>query len=384
MLHTISIHEGKTDVAPVEVGFDEATLNRLDEHYAALIGKGTIQAAGYILSRKGKIFAHRTMGRLGPLEDSPDIQPDSIRKVYSITKAFTSVAIHQLMDRGQLFLGQQVSSIIPEFDTEKHRSITIAHLLTHTSGLRGDPGFYQEPYSLPWFEWAVRELKKAGQDIGWVRSVLSGPLQNMPGKEWIYSTSGYALLGEVIAKVSGKPYEQYIADEILTPLGMLKSGFTPHESLHDNLCYTNPWELEQVTHPRKEDSDMPPRAGNGLYSTLGDLCTFGQMMLGGGEWNGKRILSKRAVELQTSNQLNDVIYNGWGSKIKNYKFGLGWSLDHYDICSKGTYSHEGFGHCGLYIDPVEDLVFAALVPSPNGFSNESVITPRAIVWSGLL
>lgn len=384
MLHTISIHEGKTDVTPVEVGFDEGTLNRLDEHYAALIGKGTIQAAGYILSRKGKTFAHRTMGRLGPLEDSPDLQPDSIRKVYSITKAFTSVAIHQLMDRGQLFLGQQVSSIIPEFNTEKHRSITIAHLLTHTSGLRGDPGSYQEPYPLPWFEGVVRELLKSDLDIGWIRAVLSGPLQNSPGKEWIYSTSAYALLGEVIAKVSGMAYEQYITDKILAPLGMSMSGFTLHESRHDSLCYTNAWELEQVTDNVGLDHGMPPKAGNGLYSTLEDLSIFGRMMLGGGEWQGNQILSRRAVELQTTNQLENIDYNAWGTKLKNYKYGLGWSLDHYDICSKGTYSHEGFGHCGLYIDPVEDLVFAALVPSPKGFSNESVITPRAIVWSGLL
>ncbi|AOZ94421.1 serine hydrolase domain-containing protein [Paenibacillus crassostreae] len=384
MQQTLSVHKGKVDVTPDEVGYDPAMLNRLDDHYSRLIGKGTIQAAGYILSRHGQIFAHRTLGKLRPTEDSPDLEPDSIRKTYSITKAFTSVAIHQLMDRGQIFLDQQVSSIIPEFDTDKHRSITIAQLLTHTSGLNGDPGFFQEPFALPWYEWAVREIKKSGHDISWVRAVLSGPLQNMPGKEWIYSTAGFALLGEIIAKVSGIAYEQYIADEILTPLGMSKSGFTVDVTQHEQLCYVNSWELESITPVETIDRERPPKAGNGLYSTLEELCTFGRMMLGGGEWNGTRILSRRAVELQTSNQLNGVLFNGWGERSKDTKYGLGWSLNHDDICSKGTYSHEGFGHSGLYIDPVEDLVFAFFVPGLKGYTNESVVIPRAIVWSGLL
>lgn len=384
MQHILSIHEGWTDANPAEVGFDSKMLRRLDDHYAELIGKETIQAAGYILSRKGKVFAHRTMGKLRPAEESSDLKPDSIRKVYSITKAVTAVAIHQLIDRGQLFLTQQVSSILHEFDTDKHRSITIFHLLTHTSGLRGDPGFYTEPNSLPWFEWAVRELKKKGSEIGWVKAILSGPLQNMPGKEWIYSTSAYALLGEIISKVSGKPYEQYINDEILSPLGMTKSFFAVPEPFHDNVCCTNSWEEEQVYKPREVDADAPPKAGNGMYSTLDDLWKFGQMMLGGGEWSGSRVLSRRAVELQTSNHLNGVSHYGWGNKLTDYKYGLGWSLEHYDLCSKGTFSHEGHGHCGLYVDPVEELVFAFFVPSSKGFTNESVLTPRAIVWSGLL
>ncbi|MFD1953597.1 serine hydrolase domain-containing protein [Paenibacillus thailandensis] len=384
MQNTVSVHASRTDASPEEIGFDPRSLDRLDDHYTELIGKGTIQAAGYILSRKGKVFAHRTMGKLRPGESGADLQPDSIRKVYSITKAVTTVAIHQLIDRGQLFLAQKVSSIIPEFDNDKHRAITVFHLLTHTSGLRGDPGFYTEPYSLPWFEWAVSELKKKGNDIGWIKAILAGPLQNMPGKEWIYNTSGYALLGHIIAKVSGKPYEQYVADEILTPLGMDRTFFAVPEAFRDNVCCTNDWEAEQAGKSLGEPGDAPPKAGNGLYSTLEDLWKFGQMMLGGGELNGVRIISRRAVELQTSNHLNGVAFNGWGSKADDYKFGLGWSLEHYDLCSRGTYSHEGFGHCGLFVDPAEELVFAFFVPSPKGYTNESVVTPRAIVWSGLL
>ena len=384
MQNTIKIHEGWTDAKPEDVRYDPQTIRSLDDHYADLIGKGTIQGASYLISRGGKVFAHRAMGKLRHEENCPDLMPGSIRKTYSITKAITAVAISQLIDRGQLFLHQQASSILPEMNTDKHRSITIFHLLTHTSGLRGDPGFYTEPYELPWFEWAVRELKDKGHDIGWQRAVLSGPLQNMPGKEWIYSTSAFALLGEIIAKVSGKPYDQYIKDEILEPLGMTKSFFDVPEPYYDEVCCTNDWEKENVYNPRPRAEDAPPRAGNGLFSTLDDLWKFGQMMLEGGQFGGTRIISRRAVELQTANHLKGVAYNGWGNKVKNYPFGLGWSLEHYDLCSRGTYSHEGFGHCGLYVDPSEELVFVFFVPCVKGYTNESVLIPRAIAWSGLL
>ncbi|MDQ0113913.1 serine hydrolase domain-containing protein [Paenibacillus harenae] len=393
MQNTVTIHEGWTDATPEGVGYDSQAIRRLDDHYADLIEKGTIQAASYLLARKGKVFAHRSMGKLrgesgnGDIkgnEANEDLKVDSIRKVYSITKAVTAVAIHQLIDRGQLFLTQSAGSILPEMNTDKHKEITIFHLLTHTSGLRGDPGFYTEPYGLPWFEWAVRELKEQGNDIGWIKAVLAGPLQNMPGKEWIYSTSAFALLGEVIARVSGKPFDQYIHDEILAPLGMDRSFFDVPEAYYDEVCCTNDWETDNLYRPRKRADDAPPRAGNGMFSTLADLWRFGQMMLNGGELDGTRIVSKRAVELQTTNHLHGVRHNGWGSKQTDYKYGLGWSLEHYDLCSKGTFSHEGFGHCGLFVDPAEELVFVFFVPGQKGYTNESVILPRAIAWSGLL
>lgn len=379
----VEICEGKVDIKPEEVGYDEQTLTLLDRHYSDLIGKGKLQGASYLISRKGKVFAHRSIGKLRRAEASGELRPDSIRKTYSITKAFTAVAIGQLIDRGLLFLTQSAGSVLPEMNTDKHRGITIFHLLTHTSGLRGDPGFYTEPYELPWFEWTAREFKQNDNNSNWIKTILAGPLQNMPGKEWIYSTSAYALLGAIIAKVSGKSYEEYIHDEILRPLGMDNSFFTVPEAYKDNVCVTNEWEEKQVYSPQEREPDTPPQAGNGLYSTLEDLWKFGQMMLNGGQLDGNRILSTRATKVQTSNHLQGITHQGWGNDNKNYHYGLGWSLEHYDLCSKGTFSHEGFGHCGLYIDPVEELVFVFFVPSLKGYMHESVLTPRAIVWSGI-
>ncbi|OBR65510.1 hypothetical protein A7K91_10700 [Paenibacillus oryzae] len=379
-----STHEGKTDGLAEELGYDNRALDVLQAHYEALIADGTLQGASYLIARKGKVIARRALGRLNHQENSPELMPDSIRKAYSITKAFTAVAIGQLIDRGLLHLHQSAASILPEMDTSKHREITIFHLLTHTSGLRGDPGFHNEPYPLPWFERIIREYCNDQQGISWIQTILAGPLQTMPGKEWIYSTSGYALLGAIISKVTGKPYETYIREEILEPLGMERSFFAVPEALWGEVCVTQEWDREALQFSIKPREEAPPRSGNGLYSSLDDLWKFGQMMLNGGHLDGKRILSPRAVELLTSNHMKGIAHNGWGNELANYSFGLGWSLEHYDLCSQGTFSHEGFGHSGLYIDPAEELVFVFFVPSFKGFTNESVLMPRAIVWSGLL
>lgn len=101
MQDMIHIHEGWTNASPEEVGFDREHLRRLDDHYASIIGNGTIQAASYIIARKGKVFAQRSLGKLRHEDGSADLLPDSIRKIYSITKVFTAVAIHQLVDRGE-------------------------------------------------------------------------------------------------------------------------------------------------------------------------------------------------------------------------------------------------------------------------------------------
>lgn len=382
MSSIVAWQRGKLDATPEEVMYDAQALVRLNEHYEKLIDQGTLQGASYLLSRKGQVFARCAMGRLRPDKNRGQLMPESIRKTYSITKAFTAVAITQLIDRGLLFLHQSAASILPELDTDKHRGITIFQLLTHTSGLRSDPGFYGEPYTLPWFEWMAREFEKQGNSMNWLQSIVSGPLQRKPGKEWIYSTSAFALLGAIIAKVSGKSYETYIHDEILQPLAMERSFFTVPEQLYEEVCATNSWEVEQLS--RILEADAPPKAGNGLFSTLDDLWKFGQMMLNGGQLNGKRIVSSRAVALQTANHLHGIVHQGWGSNHSNYAYGLGWSLEHFDLCSQGTFSHEGFGHCGLYIDPVEELVFVFFAPAEQGYTHESVLTPRAIVWSGLL
>ncbi|BBH21770.1 serine hydrolase [Paenibacillus baekrokdamisoli] len=383
MMETITLHHGRTEVTPEEVGFDSASLERLNDHYRSLIESKIIQGASYVLSRHGKVFAHAAMGQLTHKEESLDLLPDSIRKTYSITKIMTASAIMQLIERGFIYLHQPVSSILKQFDTPMHRDITIFHLLTHTSGLRADPGYYFEPNPLPWFEWAYHERKKMDPTTDWIQIILAGPVMAAPGREWHYSTAGYAVLGEIITRIAETPYHQYVQDEILLPLGMEHSFFIVPPAWREDVCITSSRE-ENGLLVTELDANSPPRAGNGMYSTLSDLLRFGQMLLGGGTLDGEVILSRRGVELLTQNHLTNVRMQGWGNDEDNFRFGLGFSLEDFDLCTPGTFNHEGFGHCGLYVDPVEQMVFAFLVPSTRGYTTESVLVPKAIVWSGLL
>ena len=386
MASLLTIHEGRTDVKPEQVGLDSARLEVAGLAFWELIEKGELQGASYLVSRNEKIVLHKSQGKLTYHENSSDLSPDSIRKVYSITKVITAVAIIQLCEEGKLYLQQPVSTLIAEFDNPIHRSITIWHLLTHTSGLRTDPGVLMEPYSMPWYEWWAREKKQLSEAWGtgdWVKYILSGQLLANPGEQWNYSTAGFAILGEIISRASGKSYEDYIHEKIAGPLGMGRSFFAVPEKYQSEACFTGAWEEKDIFTPF-DRSGMPPQGGNGYHSTLEDLWRFGQMVLDGGIFRGVEVLGRRSVQAMVSNQLKNVTNRCWGANVSDMKMGIGWSLNHEDICTPGTFSHEGYAHSGLYVDPHEQLVFVYFgPPAKDGWIAEAVINPRAIVWSSL-
>jgi CubicO group peptidase (beta-lactamase class C family) len=141
-------HDGVCDISVQEAAFDPKAIERIDAHYTSLVDSGRIQAAGWLLARSGKIFSHRTIGKLTYKKDSAPFKPDSIKNITSISKVFTASAIMKLVERGIIWLEQPVKTIIPEFDTVMHSPINIKHLLTHTSGLPADGGYFNEPYPL--------------------------------------------------------------------------------------------------------------------------------------------------------------------------------------------------------------------------------------------
>ncbi|MFD2611204.1 serine hydrolase domain-containing protein [Paenibacillus gansuensis] len=386
MIQTFTIHQGYTDALPADVDMDAERLNLLDRFYGDMIAQEKLQAASYLVARRGKIVIHRSQGKLTPDKDGKDLMPDSVRKLYSITKIITAVAIVQLLEEGKLHIQQPVSSIIPEFDTSTHRSITIWHLLTHTSGLKPDSGVLFEPYERPHFEWWAREKEKhfgSSDKADRIKMILSGPLFCKPGEQWLYNTAGYAILGEIISRVADMPYEEYIHKKITGPLGMERSFFRVPASLQDETCYTMDWERGQIYEPIEREHSLP-QAGSGLYSTLNDLYRFGQAILHGGTLNGTEILGRRSVQMMLANQLHLVENRCWGGDNKDMKMGLGWSMSRDDICTPGTASHEGYGASGLFIDREEELLFAYFIPFVNDWIHDAVTNPRNMVWSSLL
>lgn len=367
---------------------DASRLMELERFVAGLVERGRLQGAGWLVARDGRIVAHRSLGWRSFREGSDELKPDAIRPVYSITKVFTAAAILMLIEDGRLYLQQSVADWLPPFDTPLHRPINLWHLLTHTSGLMPDPGFDLEPFARPWFASWIRRRREMDGSRRWtadddIRLVLSGPLRDKPGRQWLYSTAGYAILAEVVSRASGMPYERFVEERILKPLGMNRSFFRVPEPLWRETCVIGDWEEEWLKRPAESDA-LAVAGGNGLFSTLEDLWRFGQAMLDGGRFGETRLLGRRMVREMVSNQLKDVPGRPWGADIPKIECGLGWSLHPGDLCSPGTFGHEGFGRSMLFVDPAERLVFVCFTPTPIDWVPEAVFGPRNIVWSALL
>ncbi|MGM1046345.1 MAG: serine hydrolase domain-containing protein [Bacillota bacterium] len=369
--------EGPLSAAPEEVHMDSRQLNKLDQHFQSLMSQKKIQAASYLVAHEGKIAAWRSMGTLHGTTGQGEMQPDSLRKLSSITKAFTSVSIVKLIEDGKLYIDQPVATILDEFNNPMHQGITLFHLLTHTSGIMPVTGYYNEPYPREW--WGARGTED------WITKVLQGPVVCQPGEAYNYSTVGFALLGEIISRISGQRYEDYVIEHILQPLGMSRTFFDVPSQFHPEVCTVDERDVTKLTE-QYGDSIQPPRSDSGLYSSLYDLWRFGQMLLDGGTFEGQRILGRKSVELLTRRHLFNVPAYHWGGKIKDkgHALGLDLAIDHLSFESQGTFQLEGAGRSGLFVDPVEKLVVVLFVPSIYSWIPESILGTKQIIWSSLM
>ncbi|AJS58452.1 serine hydrolase domain-containing protein [Paenibacillus sp. IHBB 10380] len=377
LLIDLKITEGVLDASPEEVAIDTQQLNKLESHFQNLISQEKIQAASYLVARHGRIAAWKSMGRLHGATEQGNLQPDSLRKMSSITKAFTSVSIVKLIEDGNLYIDLPVSTILEEFNTPVHKDITLFHLLTHTSGILPVTGYYNEPYPREW--WGANGMEN------WIRKVLQGPLVCQPGDAYNYSTVGFALLGEIVSRISGKKYEDYVIENIIQPLRMKRTFFDVPEHLHSEVCTVDKMDIERLC-AQDDSSSTPPRSDSGLYSTLFDMWKFGQMLLNGGTFEGQRILGRKSVDLLTRRHLFNVPAYHWGGQIKDKGHALGFDLaiNNLTFESEGTFQLEGAGRSGFFVDPVEKLIVVLFVPSIYSWVPESVLGTKQIIWSSLM
>lgn len=388
------VHYGETELTPQEAGYRTETLERLDALLDSLVENGKLQGASYVMSRGGRIFAHRAVGRLRHEPDSPPFVPSSIRRIASITKLFTAVCILRLLEEGKLRLKQPVGDWIEEFKQKPFENINVHHLLTHTSGIRPDPGYFLEPYPVSWWDWAfaygLEEMKEAKEEDSfkrrsvWIKAMLAGPLASEPGEKWNYSSAGYAILGEIIRRVTGMPYEDYFQQTIFDPLGLKRTFFRVPDDLRQQVCVINDWEKQRLER-HEDDPDAPPKTGGGLHSTLADLHRFGLMLMNGGTLDGVRILGRKTVELMQRSQFPDGIHAyHWGENTRYFQIGLGATIGRTGEPFRGSaFGHEGAGRCMLLVDPAEQFAAVYFVPSNEDWLPESMINVRTMMWAGL-
>src|SRR5262245_33013595 len=325
--------------APTAVGMAPAHLAYLDEIIEAEIAKKQAPGAVVIVGRQGKIVWRRAYGNRA-LEPQPEpMTVDTIFDIASLTKVVaTATSMMILVERGLVRLGDPVSRYIPEFGEMGKRNITVEQLLTHRSGLIPDndiKDYEQGP------EEAMRNIWKLA------------PLVE-PGSKFIYSDVNYIVLAELVKRLSGKPIDQFAAENIFRPLGMKDTGYKPDASLAPRIAPTekrgDKWMRGEVHDPRAYL--LGGVAGHaGLFSTADDLAIYCQMILNFGEYCGARILSPMGVARMTEARPTG------GNAVDGMARGVGWdiftgySANRGDLFPVGSFGHTGFTGTSLWIDP---------------------------------
>jgi uncharacterized protein YbbC (DUF1343 family) len=344
---------------PEFVGMDSQHLRRIDEIVAEGLSQKKMPGCVVCVGRRGHIV---WLGAYGHRQVQPTELPmttDTVFDMASITKpvaAATSIML--LIERGQLRLSDKVSSVIPEFAAHDKDAITIRDLLIHQSGLIAD-----NPASD--YDHGTEEA---------FRRICDLKLVAPTGTKFIYSDVNFILLGEIVRRVSSRPLNEFVWENVYRRLGMCESGYRPHESLRWRAAPTEQrngqWMQGEVHDPRA--FKLGGVAGHaGLFSTATDLAVYAQMMLNGGEFGGVRILAPRTVELMTR-----------GERVPGGIRGLGWdkrtgySSNRGELLSDSAFGHGGFTGTVLWIDPELDLFFIFLSNRvhPNG---KGLVNPLA-------
>jgi CubicO group peptidase (beta-lactamase class C family) len=392
----------QTEVEAAEVGFDQSRLDRIDKHFARYVDRGRLPGWLITISRHGKLAYVSTYGHRDVAAGLP-VEPDTLWRIYSMTKPITSVAAMMLYEEGAFQLTDPVSRYIPSFADARVFSggsdigyttvpatepVRVWHLLTHTSGLTY--GFHRSHpvdaiYRANGFEWG----SPRGADLAACVDAWAGlPLLFQPGSEWNYSVST-DVLGRLVEVCSGQRLDEFFAERIFRPLGMTETAFwaRPEEAGRLGPLYSRGPEGKAIPMDAMGKAAYHEPAylsgGGGLVSSAADYHRFTQMLLNrpdspAGELDGARLLSPRTVAYMTMNQLpGNADLEAYGrplfaeSVFQGVGFGLGFAVQldaaaSKNLCTVGEFNWGGAASTTFWVDPAEQLTvsfFTQLMPS---------------------
>lgn len=336
-----------------------------------------------LVGHQGEIVYERAFGARAVESVLEPMTVDTVFDLASLTKAVaTTTSVMVLLEEGRLRLRDPVVAHIPEFASHGKGAITIQHLLTHVSGLRPDLPLEDV------FEGAAVAIARTADEIP----------EAAPGERFIYSDLNFMLLAEIVRRVSGQTLDHFARDRIFEPLGMHDTLFAPPLALAPRIAPTEacaplawPCGGPGASMLRGQVHDPTARrmggvAGHaGLFSTAADLARFSLMLLGGGAYEGVRVLAPQTVarmtQISTPRHLAD-------------RRGLGWDIDSRyssnrgDLFSVGSFGHTGFTGTSLWLDPASDtfVVFLSSRLHPSGQGNVTALRGQVatVVASALL
>ena len=385
--------------SPESAGMSKAALDRLENHLKQrYVDAGRFPGTQLLIYRRGKVV-HSTAQGFADLERKVPVKDDTIFRIYSMTKPLTSVAFMMLVEEGRVALDEPVHKYIPEWENlgvfvagtapafltgPLSRPMQIVDLLRHTSGLTY--GFQQRSnVDAAYREAKIGDVEKAGTLETMIADLAKIPLEFSPGEAWNYSVST-DVIGYLIGKIAGQPFEQFLKERIFDPLGMSDTDFhvPPDKADRFAACYSADPKGGITFHATERKGtltlqDDPTTSsflskpsfisgGGGLCSTVADYLTFCRALINGGEVGGVRLLGPKTLKLMTSNHLpggrdlpemsrslfSEATYNGIG-------FGLGFSvtMDPAKTLipgSAGEYAWGGAATTSFWIDPTEELI----------------------------
>jgi CubicO group peptidase (beta-lactamase class C family) len=380
-------------------GWSKARLRRMHEVMAGFVERGDVPGLVTLVSRHGEVHVDalglKTLGGQDPM------RRDTIFRIASMAKPITAAATMILVEECKLRLDEAMDSLLPELANRKvlkridgpldetvpaKRAITVRDLLTFRMGfgsVMAPPGTYP-------IQKAMSELRIGGDgppmplttpaSDEWIRRLGTLPLMHQPGERWMYNT-GSDVLGVLIARVTGQPFDAFLRERIFGPLGMKDTDFSvPPEKLDRLPVSYRPNSTTRALDVYDDIRDSQwsrapafPSGAGGLVSTVDDYLAFCQMMLNKGRYSRERILSRASVELMTADQLtpdqkagSELFFgdhSGWG-------FGVEVITRRDDLAGvPGRFGWNGGLGTSGYSDPKEDLVgilmTQRMMDSPN-------------------
>jgi CubicO group peptidase (beta-lactamase class C family) len=391
----VTVYAQVTVVAPKSVGLSTERLSRIDTVMNQYIANGKMPGMVCLIARHGKIAYYKSFGKLD-MEANTPMYTDAMFRIASMSKAVTSVAIMTLYEEGKFLLTDPLSKYIPEFKNPKvvalspqgdtilvpaKSEITIRELLNHTSGITYGGGLQSKYY------------KEAGMTVGLtpttgtlkekILALATLPLISHPGEEFHYGMS-VDVLGYLIEVLTGKTLDEFLRRQIFEPLKMKDTYFSLPKEKFARLATLYKMSKEGKLVKTTNYFQYPQiqnyfAGGAGLVSTAADYAKFAQMLLNKGELEGKRIVSRKTIELMSSNSIGGLFIHT-GSKhngIMGDKFGLGFGIRTErgvfdELESLGSFGWDGAFYTRFWVDPKEDL-FGIFMSQVDAYWDEKLI-----------
>jgi CubicO group peptidase (beta-lactamase class C family) len=317
---------------------------------------------GIIADKSGKIHYRNILG-YADVEGKKPMSEDRVFWIASMTKMFAGASIMMLVDEDKVSLDDPVTRFIPQLEKwtvveerdPSHvllkalvRPVTVRHLLSHTSGLTGSSELQQVTGA------DSTPLKARAL------SSVTGPLQWQPGEKYAYGNQGMNIAARIVEIVSGMPYEEFLQKRFFDPLGMTETTFWPSEEQIARLAGAYGPNKEKngyarggigfLTKPYSDRVHRFPEAGGGLFSTTHDILRYGLMLANDGELDGKRYLSRAAMDELRKEQT--------GTTKVNYS--LGYHL------RNGMFGHDGAYGTDLSVNPATGMVAIFMIQCTSG------------------